>query len=325
MSALVPALQFQHTSATVTRSGQRTYWILAAVCCVMGVAVDFVTNASQAFNMLYGVSGVVLVLLVRRGLVDSKWAVATHLPIGMFLVVLSTYKTPTELTYAGDLPLVEQTLSILLLIGVLGAGLLAGWPSALLAFLLVAAANLHPPSRVISLLEFGIVGVLGASMHRILERLTDTNLAMSQVMFLDELTGLKNRSAASDDYGRLLALANRQKQPLMVVLWDVDGLKQINDAQGHAAGDAYLLQFAKALEGSVRQGDVTYRIGGDEFVSLHVNLAEGELLVRRVRARFENVSAGWNVATEASFEEALKEPDARMYADKLKRKQQPRP
>ena len=56
---------------------------------------------------------------------------------------------------------------------------------------------------------------------------------------------------------------------------DLDGLKRVNDTEGHAAGDAYLKALAQALRNALRIGDTAYRIGGDEFVVLLPETDEG--------------------------------------------------
>lgn len=84
----------------------------------------------------------------------------------------------------------------------------------------------------------------------------------------DPLTGLSNRWALERDIARELGRADRHDHRLAVVAVDVDGLKWVNDTEGHAAGDRLLCDLAEAMRSSLRRGDVAYRIGGDEFVML---------------------------------------------------------
>ena len=82
----------------------------------------------------------------------------------------------------------------------------------------------------------------------------------------DPLTGLANRralEAALDRAARLLARGGRGFALLLV---DLDFFKQINDTLGHAAGDAALIQVARALTEETRRGDLVARVGGDEFM-----------------------------------------------------------
>jgi diguanylate cyclase (GGDEF)-like protein len=84
----------------------------------------------------------------------------------------------------------------------------------------------------------------------------------------DPLTGLFNLRYLQRTIGQLLDLQKRYDHPFAVLLMDVDGLKRINDAHGHAAGDRVLIQVAMSLRRSIRTVDTPARIGGDEFCVL---------------------------------------------------------
>lgn len=82
----------------------------------------------------------------------------------------------------------------------------------------------------------------------------------------DPLTGLANRRLLDELLDTELARSRRTGTPLAVAYIDVDGLKQVNDAHGHDAGDLVLRETARRLLKAVRGADVVARIGGDEFV-----------------------------------------------------------
>src|SRR5436190_1717902 len=82
------------------------------------------------------------------------------------------------------------------------------------------------------------------------------------------LTGLSNRRALQLDLVREIARADRYGRQFSLMVVDLDGLKQVNDLEGHAAGDDRLRALASALHQVLRVGDAAYRIGGDEFVVL---------------------------------------------------------
>jgi diguanylate cyclase (GGDEF)-like protein len=84
----------------------------------------------------------------------------------------------------------------------------------------------------------------------------------------DPLTGLLNRRAFEERTARELARARRTGEPFASLLIDVDQFKQINDRQGHAAGDAALVALGEALSAELREIDSVARIGGDEFAVL---------------------------------------------------------
>ena len=84
----------------------------------------------------------------------------------------------------------------------------------------------------------------------------------------DPLTGLLNRRAFAERCGHELARARRTGEAFATLLIDVDHFKQINDRQGHAAGDDALVALARALTAELREIDTVARIGGDEFAIL---------------------------------------------------------
>lgn len=84
----------------------------------------------------------------------------------------------------------------------------------------------------------------------------------------DPLTGLANRRFLEEEAERILALADRQKEPVSVLYLDLNNFKKINDTFGHRMGDLVLIEIAKRLKKCTRKSDFVARIGGDEFVFL---------------------------------------------------------
>jgi diguanylate cyclase (GGDEF)-like protein len=87
----------------------------------------------------------------------------------------------------------------------------------------------------------------------------------------DPLTGLPNRRSLVEHLERQLAIAERARAPLSVLMLDLDRLKEINDGFGHAAGDEALRVFARTLSTTIRRSDLAARIAGDEFVIVMAN------------------------------------------------------
>jgi len=85
---------------------------------------------------------------------------------------------------------------------------------------------------------------------------------------VDPLTGLASRRHFFDLSDHALAVAHRTDEPLSLLYLDADGLKRVNDEEGHHAGDALLRRFATVLRAEVRTVDVAGRLGGDEFAVL---------------------------------------------------------
>jgi len=103
----------------------------------------------------------------------------------------------------------------------------------------------------------------------------------------DELTGAWTRKFGLEEVSRELERAHRTGATLLLGFVDVDGLKTINDANGHLAGDALLRLLGELLRANVRPYDVIVRFGGDELLCAMPNLNAHE-----ARARFEKIAAG---------------------------------
>lgn len=109
---------------------------------------------------------------------------------------------------------------------------------------------------------------------------------------LDQLTGLYNRRSGEQRLAQEISRAQRHRRPLTVLLMDLDGLKQVNDKLGHAAGDLVIKGFADRLQRAIRGSDLAVRLGGDEFMALLPECRVDE--VRHVLARVEGLEVVYN-------------------------------
>jgi len=122
----------------------------------------------------------------------------------------------------------------------------------------------------------------------------------------DELTGGWTRKLGLEEMSRELERAHRTGARLVLAFVDVDGLKALNDSQGHLAGDALLRLLGETLRANVRPYDVIVRYGGDELLCAMPNLSASE-----ARARFEKIAtalAGADAEHSITFGLAEAEP-----------------
>ena len=138
-----------------------------------------------------------------------------------------------------------------------------------------------PMSAVLEALDRGADDVLRTPIHAadlvgrafaaartkaLVEELTRQNDRLEELVFFDELTGLRNRRAVLHELEMLLAAARRHGHLLSVLMLDVDRFKPINDEHGHRAGDEVLRAVGKRLNERLRREDLAGRLGGDELL-----------------------------------------------------------
>lgn len=107
----------------------------------------------------------------------------------------------------------------------------------------------------------------------------------------DGLTGCLNYQAFQEALVVECDRADRYQRPISVVIADLDGLKEINDTNGHGVGDVTLAGVAAAMQSGVRSTDIVGRIGGDEFAILlpETDTDEARRLIERIRAETRRI------------------------------------
>ena len=103
--------------------------------------------------------------------------------------------------------------------------------------------------------------------------------------FKDPLTGAGNRIALNDNLTREMELSKRLNYDLSVLMIDLDHFKRINDGYGHLVGDEVLKAVVTQIKDCIRQTDICFRYGGEEFVVLlnNANIANARLIAERIR------------------------------------------
>lgn len=146
---------------------------------------------------------------------------------------------------------------------------------------------------------------IGVGLFSVFLVASDLAETMRMLATSDMLTGIYNRRGFEDSAERAIRNAQRQRQPLAVVVADIDNFKGINDRFGHTIGDRALRHFAGRVERLVRRGDLIGRIGGEEFALLLVNTRAQDAIevVERIRRDIAAmpVSGADKVVMTASF------------------------
>jgi len=136
----------------------------------------------------------------------------------------------------------------------------------------------------------------------------------------DGLTGLHNRLAFDLDTQRL----HKKGVEFCVAMIDVDGLKHVNDSQGHEAGDDLLRRVATALAESCAGGEYAYRFGGDEYAYISTVRSSPEVDELLAGLSAEQTPFSWGVAHHPhdgeGFDEVVAVADKRMYSRKRARR-----
>jgi diguanylate cyclase (GGDEF)-like protein/PAS domain S-box-containing protein len=158
---------------------------------------------------------------------------------------------------------------------------------------------------------------------------------LEHIAHFDALTGLPNRLLLADRLQQAMVHAQRRGQQVAVAYLDLDGFKSVNDRYGHDVGDQLLIQLARAMKETLREGDTLARIGGDEFVAVLIDLEGIEscvpLLTRLLEAAASPVPLSHGVMQgsvsigvtfypqehEVEADQLLRQADQSMYQAKL--------
>jgi len=103
-------------------------------------------------------------------------------------------------------------------------------------------------------------------------RLDTQNNELLRLVQHDHLTGVWNRRAFDDDWQHLVSIMENHRLSVAYLLFDCNHFKAINDTYGHETGDRVIAVIAEVLQQTLRRGDKLYRMGGDEFASVLINI-----------------------------------------------------
>lgn len=164
-------------------------------------------------------------------------------------------------------------------------------------------------------------------------RVVESEIASRSLSITDELTQLLNRRGFLRVADQCLAGYRRLGAPVVLMLFDLDGFKSVNDTEGHQAGDRLLQQFARRAVRCFRDSDMIARLGGDEFCVLlpGSSLKDTEVPLRRFRdflsgrhpgdrpIRFSVGVVEFNATRHLTIDQLVDEADRAMFTEKRRR------
>lgn len=193
------------------------------------------------------------------------------------------------------------------------------------AFLGISRAEMTPAVQAAIETLLGELDALRSEVAQLKGRLTRAEDLADR----DTLTPLLNRRAFVRELGRITAMGERYGMPASLVYFDLDGFKQLNDRDGHAAGDEALKAVAGKLTANIRETDVAARMGGDEFavVLMHTDgataRAKAATLAQAIAAPPHGLECSWGVreiSPDVDAEALLASADKAMFDAKRQRK-----
>lgn len=177
--------------------------------------------------------------------------------------------------------------------------------------------------------QVDFLGELSSSFNSMIEALRQKRNIEDMLRYLsnhDPLTGLYNRLYFNEELARL---DHGRQFPVSIIMADINGLKKVNDTQGHEAGDRLIMAAADVLRAGVRNDDVAARLGGDEFAVILplTRSTEAADILRRIREQENRCRADSSPALYISYgyaaadipgdlQATLRLADAMMYEEK---------
>lgn len=174
-------------------------------------------------------------------------------------------------------------------------------------------------------IDGNVVGVISSGEDVTEKRQYQNNLR--ELSYKDSLTGLYNRRYYEEN---LVDIDNEDNYPITIAMGDINGLKLINDAFGHNAGDDLLVSAANAIRESCRDTDLVARIGGDEFVIVMAKTSEieAEKIIHSIHKKSKKIkiesielSISFGIKTKynsfESIQEVYRAAEDLMYREKL--------
>lgn len=322
---------FKQVRGKMKDNNRKTLMVFSYVAlCVFPVllTMTFIVSSLQSYRYAYSV-GLALTVVIwwlakfrgeKSELAVTAGMYAFEMMLFMVGILMGTIMSPNELaaTYIAFLLAVPQMFTdrpwrifVLVLI-------------AEIIFIIMAVQYKNPVTMsadITNCLAFGILSIILAGFS--IDNRINRYALEHEIRFLaerDQLTGLMNRHR----YQRFIDASESMRSTCFYCLYvDANGLHELNDSEGHEAGDLMLRSIADVMQQLFGTNN-TYRIGGDEFAAFgrNKNLEELEILVREMKETLESlgyhVAVGLGMKNDGDFElnDIIRRAEMAMYKDK---------
>jgi diguanylate cyclase (GGDEF)-like protein len=311
---------------------------LTLLMCVAGILYALYTwddrGGRQLIVSLLGISAAValtIYLLPRENIVRSKWCepfflVWSFLQISVIAIAYGADQTTTSpLALLFFIPLVYAALSypLLSVLGVAAFDFLCYIGAVSFVFTRLGLDTIEQPKPEYSgffAFTLAVIAILCTWYARHQDARRES---LARISRADPLTGSLNRRGFAERFQAELNAGERSGQPCALLQIDLDDFKQINDTQGHAAGDALLIWVVQTLVQTLRPTDWVGRLGGDEFAILLPGASRGNALEVADRVRYaltERAPASIGIAVYpidgSDPEELHRRADGELYTHK---------
>ncbi|MDA8085023.1 MAG: GGDEF domain-containing protein [Nitrospiraceae bacterium] len=145
---------------------------------------------------------------------------------------------------------------------------------------------------VLKMLDADPVRSLYENINILIHHLGKRDEKIMSMAIRDQLTGVYNRTYFNEYIEKMIAYSNRYGEYISFIMIDLDGFKPLNDKHGHQAGDAVLVETARIIQANIRNSDMLFRYGGDEFLIVlpHSDCEK----VEAVKIRLQDAAEEWN-------------------------------
>jgi diguanylate cyclase (GGDEF)-like protein len=284
----------------------RGFALIGACTIFVGGFVSSIVIGSPVFVVGSIATILVQAAAIRLGAIGDgrHFVVATHATLAACAALV--FASMLDLGYASPVGVTFSVLIIMAANFILGTRAAIGWTAVSIVGVTIGVVASEPipfpadaqqPSHAL-ILTSRIVVLLGTCAISTAER-RFSDWQSRELLALashDSLTGLLNRRAFRERLADSLARARRHGRRVGLIFLDLDDFKQVNDAHGHAVGDALLRRIGRHFAAVTRDGDCAGRAGGDEFVMLLEDVGEAKNvkhLAERILAELESDDLRW--------------------------------